>query len=111
MEKEVECVECNTNSVYVNLNVYVVSTYGPSLLQPSEGWPSCLQTTWAASELNLVSQTVPQALLMQISTLPSISANRPLPPASLNSPCKQLAAAESENLLEESHSRFTVRGL
>jgi len=31
MEKEAECIECNTNSVHVNLNVYVVSTYGPSL--------------------------------------------------------------------------------
>ena len=45
--------------------------------------PNCLQTTVASFASQESSQTVPQSLLLQISTLPSIGI---LPPASLTSP-------------------------
>ena len=48
--------------------------------------PICLQMTSASWELNSLSQMVPQALLMQISTLPSSGW---LPPSSLRSPVLQ----------------------
>ena len=56
---------------------------------PLNGSPSWVQTTWASSELNASSQTVPQALLIQISTLPSSGLS---PAISLSAPSLQLPA-------------------
>ena len=53
---------------------------------PLYGSPSWLQTTSASSELKAFSQTVPQALLTQISTLPS---RELVPFANLSSPSVQ----------------------
>lgn len=55
---------------------------------PLYGSPSCWQTTAASSELKASSHTVPQALLTQISTLPSRGL---VPSTSLISPSVQLA--------------------
>ena len=51
--------------------------------------PSCRHTTKASSFVNPLSHTVPQASLMQISTLPSASL---APPTSLSAPLVQLPA-------------------
>ena len=56
---------------------------------PLKGSPSWVHTTWASSEPNASSQTVPQALLIQISTLPSSGLS---PPINLSAPSLQLPA-------------------
>ena len=77
--------------VYELLSCYknkaVLMQDSPSLWKPS----SCPQTTVASSLPKRVSQTVPQALLMQISTLPSLvpACMSSLPPSNLSSPSLQ----------------------
>ena len=73
--------------------IYVLSTcittvqYSPSLWNPS----SCSHTTAASSLSKRVSQTLPQALLMHISTLPSLvpACMSSLLPTNLSSPSLQ----------------------
>ena len=60
---------------------------------PVVAYPSCLQTTVASGLLQLLWHTVPQALLMHTSTLPSYWE---VPPTSWTSPCAQVAASTEE---------------
>ena len=57
----------------------------------------------ASSFVNPLSQTVPQALLIQISTLPSAEVD---PPTSLSSPLVQLAA-KVEISVQKIHINYT----
>ena len=50
---------------------------------PVVGSPNCLQTTWASAVSQKSSQTVPQTLLLHISTRPSDDED---PPTSLRAP-------------------------
>ena len=111
MEKEAECVECNTHSVYINseciCSKYIWALTSLTLRRMAQLSANHLGSFRIESS---VTDSTPGIIDADLHP-PSIPANRPLPPASLNSPCKQLAARESENLLQESYSRFTVRGL
>ena len=73
-------------TLYVNINSYSLQD-SPSLWNPS----SCLQITPASLLPKKVSQIVPQALSMQISTLPSLvpACTSSPPPSSLSSPWLQ----------------------
>lgn len=53
--------------------------------------PSCLQATWASEVSHISLHTVPQALLLQISTRPS----KKVPPCSLMSPVVQVVPAHT----------------
>ena len=62
---------------------------------PVPAKPNCLQATLASGVPQRSSQTVPQALLLQISTRPSYIA----PPTSLMSPWLQTAIGHNYNNL------------
>lgn len=67
----------------------------------------------ASSFVNPLSQTVPQALLIQISTLPSAEVD---PPTSLSSPLVQLAAkveisVQKKYAINYTHSQEHVYGV
>ena len=72
-----------------------------------KGWnPNCPQRTLPSVESQPTSQTVPQALLMHISTLPSW---RFEDPSSLTSPSSQSAkAAEAVGVTEEQVSPHVI---
>jgi len=68
--------------IYISTVIVIVA----NLL--NRGYPNCWQMTPASRPVNDESQIVPQALLKQISTLPSLEA---VPSTSLTSPSEQFA--------------------
>jgi len=79
------------SSIKDQLNAIYYLTQTLSALPPLWNPPSSWQATCASGLPNRVSQIVPQALLMQISTLPSLvpCTSLSLPPTNLSSPSLQ----------------------